>query len=106
MGVSVGSCSDFPDYGGDFFPFLLYGDAFFPDNSKYRAKIAAALRLTGPARSRAIGKLDIEIMKNVAPVVVTNTYNQLFFLSNRVDPHSLRFHSFYQDWSIPALALK
>jgi peptide/nickel transport system substrate-binding protein len=106
MGVSVGSCSDFPDYGADFFPFLLYGDAFFPDNPKYRAKIAAALRLTGPARTRAIGKLDIEIMKNVAPVVVTNTYNQIFFLSNRVDPRSLRFHRIYQDWSIPALALK
>ena len=45
-------------------------------------------------------------MKNVAPVVVTNTYNQLSFFSNRVDPRSLRFHRVYQDWSIPALALK
>ena len=34
-------------------------------------------------------------MKNVAPVVVTNTYNQLSFFSNRVDPHSLRFHRVY-----------
>ena len=91
---------------GDTFPFLLSGDAFFPDSPKYRAKIAAALRLSGAARTRAIGKLDIEIMKNVAPVAVTNTYNQLSFFSNRVDPHSLRFHRVYQDWSIPALALK
>ena len=105
MGVSMGWCSDFPD-DAEFFPFLLYGDAFFPDSPKYRAKIAAALRLTGPARTRAIGKLDIEIMKNVAPVVATNTYNQRYFFSNRVDTHSLRFHRIYQDWSIPALALK
>ena len=49
MGVSVGSCSDFAGYGeGDTFPFLLYGAAFFPDNPKYRAKIAAVLRLRGP----------------------------------------------------------
>ena len=107
MGVSVGWCSDFPDDGGgNFFRFLLNGDAFFPNNPKYRAKIAAALQLTGPARTRAIGKLDIEIMKNLAPVVVTNTYNQLSFFSNRVDPRSLRFHRIYEDWSIPALALK
>jgi len=51
-------------------------------------------------------RADIEIMKNLAPVVVTNTYNQLSFFSNRVDPRSLRFHRVYQDWSIPALALK
>jgi ABC-type transport system substrate-binding protein len=107
MGVSAGWCSDFPDYGeGDAFPFLMFGGAFFPDNPTYQAKIAAALRLTGAARARAIGKLDIEIMKNVAPVVVTNTYNQRYFFSNRVDPRSLRFHRVYQDWSIPALALK
>ena len=45
-------------------------------------------------------------MRNVAPVAVTNTYNNLYFFSNRVDPRSLEYHRVYQDWSIPALALK
>ena len=45
-------------------------------------------------------------MRNVAPVAVTNTYNNLYFFSDRVDPRSLRYHPVYQDWSIPALALK
>jgi len=108
MGISVGWCSDYWYWvagPGDTFPFPLVFDGDFL-TAKYRAKIAAALRLHGKARTRAIGKLDIEIMKNLAPVVVTNTYNQLSFFSNRVDPRSLRFHRVYQDWSIPALALK
>ncbi len=45
-------------------------------------------------------------MKNVAPVVVTTRTTSGFFFSNRVDPQSLEFHRVYQDWSIPALALK
>jgi ABC-type transport system substrate-binding protein len=109
IAVSLGWCSDFPDFGqGGTFPFLPYfgGGASFPDSPQYRAKIAAALRLRGGARTKAIGKLDIQIMKNVAPVIVTTTFNQLSFFSDRVDPRSLRFHRVYQDWSIPALALK
>jgi hypothetical protein len=78
----------------------------FPDSPRYRAKMAAVLRLRGNARAKAIGKLDLDIMKNLAPVAVTNTYNKLFFLSNRVDPRSLEFHRVYEEWSIPALALK
>jgi ABC-type transport system substrate-binding protein len=107
MGISVASCGDFPDLGeGDTFPFLMFGGAFFPDNPSYKSKIVAALRLRGNARAKAIGRLDIEIMKNLAPVVVTGTYNNLYFFSNRVDPRGLTFHRVYQDWSIPALALK
>ena len=106
MGVSVGWCSDYWVTGfGDTFPFQPVFDGDFL-TAKYRAKVAAALRLHGNERINAIGKLDIEIMKNLAPVVITNTYNQLSFFSNRVDPRSLRFHRVYQDWSIPALALK
>jgi ABC-type oligopeptide transport system substrate-binding subunit len=106
MVISVGWCSDFIDpAAGDTFPFLGVGWAF-PDSPKYRAQIAAAARLKGKARTKAIGKLDIEIMRNLAPVVVTTTYNQLSFFSNRVDPQSLAFHRVYQDWSIPELALK
>ena len=89
------------DPGSTFLP-----GPFFPNNPKYQNKIAAALRLKGSARATALGKLDLEITRNVAPVAVTNTLNNLYFFSNRVDPRSLEYHRVYQDWSIPALALK
>jgi hypothetical protein len=34
------------------------------------------------------------------------TYNNRYFFSDRVDPKSLVYQGIYQDWSIPALALK
>jgi ABC-type transport system substrate-binding protein len=102
LGVSLGWCDD--PGTGDASAFLP--GPFFPNNPKYRNKIAAALRLKGKARATALGRLDLEIMRNVAPVAVTNTYNNLYFFSNRVDPRSLSFHKVYEDWSIPSLALK
>ena len=69
-------------------------------------KIRNANALRGQARVEAFGKLDVEIMKNLAPTVVTSSYNNRFFFSNRVDPRSLRYHGIYSDWSIPSLALK
>jgi len=101
MAVSLGWC------GTDASGFLPYGTPpFFPDLPRYRGKIAAALRLEGNARAVALGKLDIDIMSNVAPVAVTGVYNNLYFFSSRVDPRSLKYHSVYSDWSIPSLALK
>jgi ABC-type transport system substrate-binding protein len=94
LGISLGWCG----FGGE--------PPVFPDVLRYRDKIAAALRLKGNARAAALGKLDVQIMKNVAPVVVTNTFNNLYFFSNRVDPRSLSYHRVYDDWSIPNLALK
>jgi peptide/nickel transport system substrate-binding protein len=73
---------------------------------QYEAKVRNVSELTGEARIKAFGKLDIEIMRNDAPLVVTNVYNNRFFFSNRVNPRSLQYHVIYQDWSIPALALK
>jgi hypothetical protein len=106
LAVSLGWCDAFVDpLQVDSFPFLP-GGSIFPDSPRYREKIAAVLRLRGNARTKAMGKLDLDIMRNLAPVAVTNTYNQLSFFSNRVDPRSLVFHRVYQDWSIPALALK
>jgi ABC-type transport system substrate-binding protein len=94
LGISLGWCG----FSGE--------PPVFPDVPQYRGKIAAALRLKGNARAAALGKLDLQIMKNVAPVVVTNTFNNLYFFSNRVDPRSLSYHRVYDDWSIPNLALK
>jgi hypothetical protein len=101
IGVSMGWCSDYPSAFD--FPSLL---ALSLDSPKYERKLAAASRLTGKARSGALGKLDLEITRNVAPVAATRTYNNLYAFSNRVDPRSLAYQSVYQDWSIPALALK
>jgi len=104
MAVSLGWCASVIE-GSAFLPF---GGAppFFPDLPHYRSKIAAALRLKGKARFAALGKLDLDITRNVAPVAVTNIFNNLYFFSNRVDPRSLRYHAVYSDWSIPALALR
>ena len=104
LAISLGWCAN----RGSGSTFLPFGGVppFFPDLPQYRGKIAAALRLKGAARDTALGKLDLEITRNVAPVAVTNTYNNLYFFSNRVDPRSLSFHTVYEDWSIQALALK
>jgi ABC-type oligopeptide transport system substrate-binding subunit len=72
----------------------------------YDAKIAAAQRLAPAQRAKTLGKLDIAIMKNTAPVAPMGYYNNLFLFSNRVDPRSLVYSPAYTDWSIPALALK
>ena len=45
-------------------------------------------------------------MRRVAPVVAMRTYNNRYFFSGRVNPKSLVYEPVYQDWSIPALALK
>jgi ABC-type oligopeptide transport system substrate-binding subunit len=104
MAISLGWCASAIE-GSSFLPFGGV-PPFFPDLPRYRSKIAGALRLKSNARFAALGKLDLDIMRNVAPVAVTNTFNNLYFFSNRVDPRSLEFHTVYEDWSIPALALK
>jgi ABC-type transport system substrate-binding protein len=100
LAVSLGLCSDYPGGTSLFFP------TPFPNNVKYENKIAAALRLRGNARAAALGKLDLDITRNVAPAAVTTAYNNQYFFSSRVDPQSLRYHRVYKDWTIPSLALK
>jgi hypothetical protein len=55
---------------------------------------------------RALGRLDLDLTSTLAPVVVTRTYNGRFYFSRRVEQKSLVYVGVYQDWSIPALALK
>ena len=50
--------------------------------------------------------MDLDLMREVAPVAVERTYNNRYFFSDRVVPKSLVFQGIYSDWSIPALALK
>jgi peptide/nickel transport system substrate-binding protein len=102
--VGYGWCADSPDpYDWLSGLFASSWAQLFPG---YLSKIEAANRLAGDARLRALGKLDLEITNKLAPVAVTQTYNNVYFFSSRVNPRSLVYHSVYSDWSIPALALK
>jgi peptide/nickel transport system substrate-binding protein len=105
LAVSLSSCHA---YGGLVNLFPPFG-FFFEDQTylqRYLRRIAAANRLEGKARFKALGRLDLEIMRNVAPLAVMNAFNDLYFFSSRVDPRSLSFHRVYTGWSIPSAALK
>jgi oligopeptide transport system substrate-binding protein len=104
MGVALGWCADYPDAMNILSVFV--GGPYGVDSPKYEAKLARANKLRGAARFRALGKLDLAITNNLAPAAALRTYNNRFFFSNRVDPRSLAYSGAYQDWSIPALALK
>jgi ABC-type transport system substrate-binding protein len=106
LGVSVGSCAETPDPYGLLWLFLNPSYLGGVDSAKYRAKLEAADRLAEPRRTRALGKLDLQVTRNLAPAAFMRTYNNRYFFSNRVDPRSLAYSGVYQDWSIPALALK
>jgi ABC-type oligopeptide transport system substrate-binding subunit len=107
LAVSLGSCAAESRSPADAFHFGWFVGGFpYLDNPEFRARFTAASRLSGAARSRAFGKLDIWVMKNLAPLAVMNTFNEVFFLSSRVDSKSLTFHRVYTGWSIPSLALK
>ena len=74
--------------------------------TRFQSRLGALERLRGAARLRALGRLDLDLMTTLAPVVATRTYNGRFYFSGRVEPKSLVYVGVYQDWSIPALALK
>jgi len=114
IGVSMGWCSDYPD-PYDWINILLYGGAIQAENNdnfsymniaKWNKKMERASGLVGPNRLKTYGQLDLDIMKQVAPMAVERTYNNRYFFSNRVNPRGLVYQGIYQDWSIPALALK
>lgn len=73
---------------------------------RYRERVEQAEKLVGNERLRVFGQLDLDITKNLAPFVPMRTYNNRYLFSNRVDPRSLSYSGVYNDWSIPALALK
>ena len=114
MGVNMGWCSDYPD-PYDWLNILLYGPSIQSDNNvnysymnipKWNSKLAAAAKMVGPNRYKTYGKLDIDVMNQVAPVAATRTYNTRYFFSSRVNPKSLVFSKTYADFSIGAMALK
>ena len=105
IGVSMGYCSDYPgrDGAADIAGALTIS---FTSSPRWLRKLQAASKLVGRKRLDALGRLDIEIMKKVAPIVPQRTYDNRYFFSNRVDPKSLVYQAVYLDWSIPALRLK
>jgi ABC-type transport system substrate-binding protein len=114
LGVSMGWCSDYPD-PYDWINVLLYGPSIQAENNvnysyfnnpTWNRRMAAAAKLVGPNRLKVYGQMDIDIMKKAAPVAVERTYNNRYFFSNRVNPKGLVYQGIYQDWSIPAMALK
>jgi len=116
LGVSMGWCSYYPD-PYDWINTLLSGKTVDDkykytvnysrmDLPKWNAKMDAAAKLVGPKRFKVYGQLDLDIMRQVAPMAVERTYNNRYLFSDRVDPKRLVYQGIYQDWSIPALALK
>jgi len=114
MGVSMGWCSDYPD-PYDWINILLYGGSIQAENNnnysymnigKWNKKMQRAARLVGPKRLKVYGNLDLALMRQVAPMAVERTYNNRYFFSNRVNAKGLVYQGIYQDWSIPAMALK
>jgi ABC-type transport system substrate-binding protein len=114
IGVSMGWCSDYPD-PYDWINILLYGKSIQEENNvnysyfnhpRWNKRMEAAARLVGPKRLKVYGQLDIDMMKQAAPMSNMRTYNNRYFFSNRVNPKGLVYQGIYQDWSIPALALK
>jgi len=114
MGVNMGWCSDYPD-PYDWVNILLYGGAIQAENNvnysymnvpKWNKKMASAAKLTGPKRLTVYSKLDLDLTKQVAPLVAERTYDSRYLLSNRVNAKSLVYQGIYQDWDWAALALK
>lgn len=83
-----------------------FGGGQYAVNSPfYRARLASiSRRLKGAARQRALGKLDLEISRKLAPAVPLDASSYDYFFSSRVNPKSLAYTLF--GWSFPALGLK
>ena len=89
---SIGWFADYPD-PYDFINILLDGRTIVAKNNintsyfnvpAYQKKMDAAARLTGDARYRAYGNLDIDITRNQSPLVITGNSNIREFISSKV----------------------
>jgi len=110
----VGWCQDYPD-PYDFINVLMDGTKIQAENNvniayfnvgKYNRKMQRAARLTGKARYRAYGKLDIDITKNAAPWAAMGDSTNQFFYSSKVAPSTMVYQTVYQYPSLNVLAFK
>jgi peptide/nickel transport system substrate-binding protein len=77
----------------DFLNVLLYGPslqaannvnvAYF-DDPAYNRKLREASALTGPARYKAYGQIDVDVMRNAAPLAPILNANQRYLVSSRL----------------------
>jgi uncharacterized membrane protein len=61
-------------------------------------------RLEGAGELRAVGKLDLEISRKLAPAVPLDANGDEYFFSGRVNPKSLSYTRY--GWSFAALRLQ
>jgi len=110
----VGWCQDYPD-PYDFINVLMDGTKILPENNvniayfnvkKWNKAMQHAARLTGKARYRAYGKLDIAITKQAAPWASMGDSTNQFFYSNKVAPSTMVYQTVYQYPSLNVLAFK
>ena len=55
----------------------------------YNGRLRRVARLSGEARNRAYGKLDVELARKAAPTVAIHFANEPTFVSRRVDPRCI-----------------
>lgn len=77
--------------------------SYFND-PKYNAAMKAAAKLTGQARFKAYGKLDVDISKNAAPWVSVFNYTSRDFISAKTENYI--YHAVYGHPIINAFAIK
>jgi ABC-type transport system substrate-binding protein len=110
----VGWCQDYPD-PYDFINVLMDGTKIQAENNvnvayfnskKYNKAMQHAAHLTGKARYRAYGKLDIDITKKAAPWAAMGDSTNQFFYSSHVAPSTMVYQTVYQYPSLNVLAFK
>ena len=108
----IGWLADYPD-PFDFINVLLDGDNIqdsnnnnysYLNNKAYNVRMKQAAKLSGDARYRAYGQLDIDLMKNLAPWAPLSNGNTREFISNRITNYI--YHPVYAGMVINAAAIK
>jgi ABC-type transport system substrate-binding protein len=81
--ATVGWIADYPDPANFLNAPLLGGQGPALDNPVYRARLAAAARLSGTRRYLAYSRLDTDLSRNVAPWVAYGSHTNQDFFSAR-----------------------
>jgi ABC-type transport system substrate-binding protein len=104
--------ADYPD-PFDFINVLLDGNNIqesnnsnyaYLNNASYNKRMQDAAKLTGNARYAAYGKLDVDIMRNLAPWAPMHNANTREFIGNRITNYI--YHPVYAAAILNALAVK
>jgi len=88
---------------GQLVPWLEHAAPLGPE---LKRRLARAVALRGEARAEALGRLEVELGRKVAPFAPWGVPNRHELLSARVDPRSVVFHPAYEATDLVALTLK